>query len=88
MLFYHARLRVSTPAFFRGVIHESKKRYYDTNFYGTAIRLRLHTKHNETLQQMLGRFLREGEETAKKYTKTNQMTASKASRMISSYDQS
>jgi hypothetical protein len=61
-------------------LSENKKRYLETPFEGTAIKLTLNTSRLKTLSEMLGRFRKEA--LASDASGNGKMSASKASTML------
>lgn len=64
-------------------LSESKKRYLNTPFEGTALRLLLNTNRLSALSAMLGRYSKEAAEFKKEYIDGQNFAASTASKMLS-----
>lgn len=64
-------------------LSENKKRYLNTPFEGTALRLLLNTNRLSTLSSMLGRYSKEATEFKKEYIDGQNLAASTASKMLS-----
>ncbi len=88
-LYMTSRLCSNGGSFFIGsgdkgvLLRKTNKSIYDGSFNGTVLRLKIRTDQKETLRQQLRRFSEEGSEIAKKYHDNDNVSASRASRMLS-----
>lgn len=67
-----------------GALINSKGKWkYQTDFSGTALRLKFRTDNTDTIQKRIKHYLKEGDVIAKEYIDKNTLTASRASRLVS-----